>query len=293
MFLDDGRSIDFSKFQPDQLQTAANELIGAAEAQGVVLLQFAGASAVGGAIEGETKQQPENVVLTVADIKTGVTERLGFTYAGYRTYLNDLNTQREVSNEVPELSATEIEELAHKKMSAWEAAGALDYVREQMEADPDLKFTLVAQPNIKVSGEELKQLALDFAEAQPISPYFDDNFYEHYSSEELSGVIEGEGPVRFLLIPNKFIVIVDSAKHQDADLKELQKDKPYLLVPAPAVAPNFWNTLRTSGDLPRSMNTEDFARAIENTGNRHFDLEARPYEKWMAVPKSWIVTDGQ
>jgi hypothetical protein len=293
MFLDDGRSIDFSEFQPDQLQTAADELIKAAETQGVVLSQFAGANAVGGAIEAEAKRQPARAELTVADIKTSLSEQLGFAYTGYDTYINGVNQQRNASDRATELGATEVEALFHKKVSAWEAAGALDYVKEQMEADPDLKFTLVAQPNIEVSGKELKQLTQDFAEEQPCKAYFDDNLYGRYNSVELSGVIEGEGPVRFLLIPSKFNVLVDSAKKQNAALEELQKDQPYLIVPALAVAPNFWHTLRASGDLPRSKNSADFAGAAEKTGIRHFNLEARQSDKWLAVPESWVVTDGQ
>ncbi|HUY84905.1 MAG TPA: hypothetical protein VMU97_00095 [Candidatus Dormibacteraeota bacterium] len=233
-----------------------------------------------------------NAEFQIAGIKASTNEQLPFAYTGYATYLNLLNQQRSKKDQLTPVSETEVATFFSEELAAWEAGGGLDYVRGQLEADPSLTFTVVHQPNIEITGDELKQLNQDFAETQPYKAYIDDTIYDHFSPEALSGVIEGGAPIRSLLIPSKFNVPSDTAENQQTTLEELQKDYPYLVVPALAVAPNFWFTLRANGDLATSKNPKDFAGAYQKTGIRNFDLEAH-FPTFQAVPISYVRDIGR
>lgn len=291
----DGVKINLDCAPVDDTESQAATVGVSFEAHELGLVLPLGNGAVSSATGSETEQQVGKAELTVADIKADLAEQLAYTYTGYSLYLDAVNQQRTEEEVASQLTRVELGTHFHDWLAEREADGALDYVKEQMEADPDLQFTLVAQPNIEVTSEELKYVAQGFAEGMPHQPYVYDELYNGYEPEELSGVdvTQDEAGVRFLLIPSKFSPTADTAKNQQTALEELKEDRPYIVVPAPAVAPNFWYTLRASGKLPHSKDPADFVDTVEKTGIRHFNLDAQELDGFLSVPYSYINVVGQ
>lgn len=212
-------------------------------------------------------------------------EQLGTAYQGYETVAKLLNGVRKKKEQIP---VTDQETLA-EEFKAWLSADKLEYVAKAMEADPELRFTLVATPNVVATADEIIDLAKEFGKNQPQATYVWSDIYGKYTSEQLSGTDPSNGnSAKFRLIPNKFDpALQGTVAQQRTRLAKLQEGTPFVGVPSVLEDMAFWNTLRATGDGLSSGNV--FGR----TYIRHFDLPERRVVGWSLVPYSYVYGVGR
>ena len=175
--------------------------------------------------------------------------------------------------------------LLRRELGAWLTNSKLDYVRQQMEQDPELTFTLVATPNTALSGyDELFAAAKGFGKGGPSSPQahktwiYDEqmngNLYQAYDLGQLAREDPDAGIIQFSLMPNR--------KHSELSGKTAQTQRemftqdihpaqPDLKVPSVLEAVTYWHALRNQ--LPKNPDSSTPQLADFNaTLIRHFDL---------------------
>ncbi len=176
--------------------------------------------------------------------------------------------------------------LLERKEAEWRSSGVMDHlVRELIEKGS--RPNLVATPNILADWQQVRALGVEFGKDQPYSTYTNDDFLGQYSAEELSGPLQGEGPVRLSIIPSvSTLDYGDVAAHRQ-QLAALQQEQPALgyRVPSMLDAVAYWQTLRRRGV---AMEGGDIWRM---TYIRHFDVPERRDVGWTFVPGS-VVRDG-
>lgn len=280
--------INFADFSDPELVAAASEMSLVATERGLILPL--GSEAVEAA---QTAEAPEATERSIADVKEYINDQLLPSRWGYTEMHRGINRHERKKSKKAAVEKVALSDLLYVKLEEWEENGALEYVKNQLEADPELRYTLVAQPNIVISKDELKRLAQDFGKDQPYETFIYDPLYDQYTDEELSGVTDPDLPIRFLLIPNKTDEsLYGTVAQQNADLKQRQADKPFLVVPAPAVAPSIWYRLRVGGVLPASKDPNDFVGVFDQTYIRHFDMEPKRLGGGLCVPDSCVSVDG-
>jgi len=185
--------------------------------------------------------------------------------------------------------AVATDETVAEEFEAWFSEDKLAYVAVAQEADPEVRFTLVATPNVLVNDKELAKAAKAFGQNQPYETYVWDLLYSRYTPEQLSGTDPSNGnAVAFSLIPSKYTPEMDgTVVEQRGKLDKLQADNPDLKVPSPLEAVTHWQTLRAQGDQLADNTTFD------RTYIRHFDLPEQRFGGWLRVPGSCVSGDGK
>ncbi len=263
--------------QPDEwLISAAQEIAEAAKARGLVLPAFAGAVAV---------ESTTDVKTSPTDTKEALVAQLDAAFRGYQNIAKQLNADREPEEQ---LHPADLESVA-EEFTIWLTQDKLDYVRQAMEADPELRFTVIASPNITASADELIKLAETFGKEQPYSTSMWSKIVKRYSSEELSGTDPANGnQVQFGLVPNKFNPdLYGTVAQQRANLVKLQANTPDLRVPSFLEDMTLWQTLRAQGD---SLSE---GGVFDRTYVRHFDLADKRVDAYDYVLRSYVFGNGQ
>ena len=240
------------------------------------------------AVEGADSFEVVDESITVLDTPSGETKettdtresiffQLAYASHGYNTVARVLG-KKEVNGETLAL-----------EFNDWLTEDKLDYVIKAQEADPKLKFTLVATPNVLVTPKELAKLAKAFGEKQPYPTYIDEALYSKYTKEQLSGTDPSSKTTVFSLIPNKLDErLTGTVAAQRARLAELQATElSDLKVPSPLEAVTYWYTLRANDN---KLNNSE---AFDQTYIRHFDLPEKRVQDWQFVPDSCVAGSGR
>ncbi len=211
-------------------------------------------------------------------------EQLDTAYEGYETVAKLLNGGRKKKEQIP---VTDQETLA-EEFKTWLSADKVEYVAKAMEADPELRFTLVATPNVVATADEIIAIAKEFGKNQPQATYVWSDIYGKYTPEQLSGTDPSNGnSAKFSLVPNKLDpALQGTVAQQRTRLARLQEDNSFLGVPSVLEDMAFWNTLRASGDGLTTGNVFD------RTYVRHFDLPEKRFGDWSGVPASYVGVGG-
>ncbi|PIZ61648.1 hypothetical protein COY17_03980 [Candidatus Saccharibacteria bacterium CG_4_10_14_0_2_um_filter_52_9] len=254
------------------LISAAQEIAEAAQVRGLELPLAAAAVAV------EATTHPE----TLDEVRESLYGQLNTAYLAYDTLTQKLDDGRKTKDRVSIGSETEIT----IEFETWLTDEKVAYVQAAMEADPELRFTLVATPNVELEKGEVERLAKTFGEQQPYETSVYENLYKKYSPQELAGTDPSNGnDVMFSLIPSKFDeALTGTVVKQQAKLAEMQKANPSLKVPSVLEAVTYWQTLRASGD------TLSDSEAFYKTYIRHFNLDAKRFGGWSGVPDSVVAS---
>jgi hypothetical protein len=208
----------------------------------------------------------------------------GMSLKSYEMMVGILNKHMQSSERIIPAGPVEfVDEFDH-----WLTKPKIEYVREQCELDPELRFNLVTTPNVVIPTNIQFKFAEDFAKYQfrhPFSPLPATIYgapYYNYTAEQLSGTNTANGRrFQFSLIPNKYTKGMDGkVSEQIEKLTELQIKFPFLRVPSVLEALGLWNLLRIRGDgIVGEI-------ANETTTIRHIDL---PKYK-MYADKSCIIS---
>lgn len=158
-----------------------------------------------------------------------------------------------------------------------EICGVLNIAPAKLGTIKEVKdATAVIVPNEVFTWPDIKKLAVKFGKKQPYETYVYDDLYEKYSSEQLSGKVDGDKNYRVVYIPKKYNVEADTVANQ-------LKANPSGHVPSVLEAICFWYALRATGE------TLDF----DSTYIRHFDLPQQRVGSWLLVPDSYVGDVGQ
>lgn len=276
---DNGRSIEVNVAEQsdDWLISAAQEIATAAEERGLALSFASGVMAVEASTEGaETVLGPPT--------KESVAEQLASASVGYRAVVESLNGRRQKA--VPEIASDEV---IAAEFDAWMTEDKLSYMAAAQEADPKIRFTLVATPNVKAGFRKLMSAAKAFGKSQSKEILVSSFLYIGCSAENLSGTDPNNGKsIVFSLIPNEHAPVLDGTVPELVDaLTELQVESPYLKSPSPLEAITYWQTLRAQGDPLMGSGTPD------RTSIRHFSHpQMRFKDGWVGVPMTYINEKG-
>lgn len=273
--------INFAEWSDAERAVATTEL---AEANA----RRADASALAGnvAVEGATSdavETPETLPINVTP--ESLAEQLASAYKGYETVSSLLNDSRKKKDHVEIAGrATVVDEF-----EAWLSEDRLAYVAKAMEADPELRFTLVATPNVVAKADEIIEIARQFGKNQPYSTSVWSDIYGQYTPSQLSGTDPTNGKsIKFSLIPNKLDpALYGTVSQQKAALKGLKAGNSFVGVPSVLDDVTFWNTLRASGD---SLSA---GAVFERTYVRHFDLPVKRIGDVRYVPDSCVDVVGE
>jgi hypothetical protein len=286
--------------QPDEwLLGAAQEIAEAAEARGLELPQTAGAVALEGAAQSD-EPEVEAVPFTpetaesLASVKTrirdrllraegrgevvGIVDQFEFAFTGYQSVAEMLNFGRHKKERVNVAN----QETVAAEFAEWFTVDKIVYIAEAMETDPELRFTLVATPNVTVTADEVIKQTDEFGKRLPYNTDAWSHIIKRYTPEQLSGTHPENGnAIQFSLIPSKLNPELYGTIAQQRDtLAKLQADMPDLRVPSVLEELALWQTLRANGDLPAT------GVVFERTYIRHFDLPEERIGGFSGVPGS-------
>lgn len=262
----------------DWLVSAAAEIAEAAKDRGLELPAFAGGVAVEASETGALAQE--------IDLNLEILAQLGSACRVYGDTLGALNGDRKRKDKVELATA----ETVVAEFEDWFTDERATFVKEAMEADPELSFRLTATPNVTASKDEILTLGKQFGQNQPYGTSTWEEIYGRYTPEQLSGTNPADGKaVKFRLIPNKLSEdMYGTVTEQRAKLEKMQADKgKFLGVQSVLEDVVFWRSLRAEGD---SL-TEGVV--FERTYARHFDLPEQRIDGFVCVPDSYVYDDGQ
>lgn len=273
-------SIDPTKLTDEQLLMLSAETAEAARSRGLELPAFVGSLAVEATIEVET-DLAESRIVTYESILDQVTP----AFKAYQAIAEEIKADR---SEKEQITITDQETVEHE-FNSWFTTDKLEYVTSAMEADPTLRFTLVATPNILATSEEIIKAAKTFGEKQPLQTHSYDKLCGKYTAQQLSGTNPDNGKsVQFSLIPNKFNpTLYGTVDQQKAELAKLQAANASLKVPSVLEAVTYWLTLRAHDD------SLDSGAAFHKTFIRHFNLPERNADCYDSGPYSYVGVDGK
>ncbi len=249
-----------------------------------VVSEVAGVVAVEGALQADTEAETETPTL---ETKESLGAQLTSATKGYQEVVTALNAGRRIKNRL-DLPLVH-EGILAPAFELWLTEDKLAIVHAAQEADPNVRFTLIATPNIEVNAKDIAKIAKGFGANQRYETYVYDELYGKYSAEELSGTDPtNNDPVQFSLIPSTFIPeMTGTVAEQRAKLADLQATNPQLKVPSVLEAITYWNTLRATGDPVEGDGTFD------KTYIRHFDLGEKRLGGWSDVPNSCVDDVGK
>jgi len=222
--------------------------------------------------------------LSKIEIQTSIYRQFYPAHEGYSEVVDALNNGLENGrielfdeNEV----AVEFED--------WFTTEKLEYITSVQEVNPDLRFTLVATPNVSVNHADIIKSAKAFGDEQPHETYAFEELLGEYTAAQLSGTHPENGKaVVFSLIPNKFDPgMTGTAVQQMEKLAELQIKTTELKVPSVLEAVALWYSLRAQGD---SLDNDS---AMDKTYIRHFNLPEHFKSYLPSIPASGIVGNGK
>jgi hypothetical protein len=220
-------------------------------------------------------------------IGESLSEQLIPASAGYAALVESLNIGRSRKN----VLAVADGETITSEFNAWFNEDKLAYVAAAQEADPEVRFTLVATPNVLVNAKDLMKAGKTFAQNQPAEIDVWEPLYSKYSAQQLSGTNPDNGhSVVFSLIPSATSPeLIGTVNEQRAKLAKLQADNPNIKVPSPLEAIAYWQTLRAQGDPLTDYTT------FERTFIRHFDLPEQLFDGLpeSAVPRTNVRNGGK
>jgi hypothetical protein len=207
-----------------------------------------------------------------------LTAQLASAGGAYRSVITQINDSRERQEQVPVANQARVA----TEFATWLANDKLAFIAGAQEADPTLRFTVVAAPNVLASAQEIADVAREFGEAQPCQTYVWDELYGMYTSEQLSGTDpDDDTRVLFSLMPNR----LDDRLYGDVDrqrevLADMRAATPALHVPSVLESVTYWHTLRNQRDALAD------SAAFDATYIRHFDLPARHMGNFQGLPSS-------
>ncbi len=247
------------------------------ERRGIELPYAAGNVAVEGA-------RKDAEATAVPDTRESLIEQLPSAYEGYRAVHDSFNEGRQQRV----LTAASEKQVA-KELEAWLTADKVAYIAATQEADPSLRYTLVATRNRLFKPKYITKAAKAFGKNQPCPTHVYDALYEQYTVHEVSGTDpHNDNSVQFSLIPNsRNPELKGTVEQQRTTLAKLQNDLPFLKVPSVLEAITCWQTLRAQGDQLREPYT-----IIDRTYIRHFDLSEKRIDDWSYVPVSYVGGNG-
>ena len=227
-----------------------------------------------------------------------VMEQLSTTFTGYETTVVSLNLARHRTEMIGLASAEEFT----RELEDWLLTDkTLIQANEALEADPALRLTLLATPNIQVNPNALKDAVKAFdpindaAKSSHIpirrsSPYVDGLLYDKYSSTQISGT----KPINRRLFQFALIPITPTPEmtgdvfEQRDKLEQLQKSvNPQLRVPSLLEAFTYWKTLQARGMLDKEG---PWLGRI--TDIRHFNLPEQHLDGFLFVPDTFVNAEG-
>lgn len=212
------------------------------------------------AIEGTTNE----VEFEPLDVKEAIAGQLGTSFSGYSATVTEISKIRKDANE-DVIVATSHETLT-TEFFEWFDKAQQAYVAKAMEADPELRYTLIAKPNISVSSDEIIAAMRSFGVEQPFRTDVWPDMLKCYTPEELSGTDPDNGNnVMFSLVPNRYnSAMYGTTEHQVTTLAELQADNPFLRASRPLDYVVFLHTQRASDnklvgtDIPELTHLRSF-----------------------------------
>ncbi len=225
--------------------------------------------------------------LELDDVKELVTNQFGFASEAYTSLVDGINTDRADDEKYEAAPEDEV----RAAFDEWLTEDKLVYVQQLMEADPQLRFTLVATPNIVATFDEIKDIAQSVGDKVGIEPFVWNDLYNRYSAYQLSGADRDDGkPVRFSLMPNKpNQAFYNTALKQRQYLAERQQHYPYPEhVPSVLESVSYWMRLVTEDP----MSLKDSPDNATPTYIRHFDLPEHSVGDTVAVPATYLGDDS-
>ncbi|HEY4963917.1 MAG TPA: hypothetical protein VIH90_04440 [Candidatus Saccharimonadales bacterium] len=204
----------------------------------------------------------------------------------YAVIGDHVNGGRKKGEKVPVVAL----ETAGAALSAFLTNEKLAYVAQTMEADPELRYTLVATPNVPVPAKKVVELAKDFGTDQPYETAVWQDIYDKYTPEELSGFDpKKDSPIKFALVSNKFLPeLSGTVEEQRATLARLQsEDTSTLRVPSVVEGIAHAMVLRGQGD------SLDSGEVFNRTYVRNFDLPEKKIGGYLCVPGFSVNDDGK
>ncbi len=251
------------------------------ETRGLELPAAARASAAKGTAPPDADAEAAGATARAAsmpDTADSLRDQLASAYSAYRTVTRELNEVRRRTQPVPVAT----EEAAASELTTWLTDDKLAFAARAQEADPALRFTLVATPNILTDAREIAALAREFGKTQPHETYVWDELYSMYTPEQLSGTDPDSGScVVFSLIPSRMDErLYGSVQQQREVLTDMRTAMPALHVPSVLESIVYWQTLRAQHDPLADSAAFDF------TYIRHFDLPGQRIGDFRGIPSS-------
>lgn len=205
-------------------------------------------------------------------------------YTGVGQYLNGMRSRR---NRVELIDYNEFEKAITSKIEQWRQDGSLDWCVAQM-AEYGGRITLNATPNAIFEPDEIMNLAKAFGERQPYEIHIDNELYNAYSGEELSGPLVAGSKVKLSLTPTGLDnSLTGTIEHQQRELASRRGNTPSLKVLSVLESVCRWYTLRAQGDRLAD------STAYKKTIIRQFDLEPKRLGRWGSVPRVYVDDDGE
>ncbi len=228
-------------------------------------------------------------VLTIERIR----DQLRSTYSAYNMVAEHLGGNKQGLFARRETGATqaEFERMFAEKDKEWRENGTYDEVVERFVKD-DIRFNLLATPEIDVTEDQIIALAENFGKDQPHRTYVWNTMYrkKRYADRLWSG-FTGKSKVKFSLIEaNLDPRLADrTADDQRQILADIQAKQPSLNARAPSLldAITNWYTLCARGDKLSD------STAFDKTFVRHFDLKDQRLGDWLCVPYSCVGVGGE
>ncbi len=198
-----------------------------------------------------------------------IERQLANSYKSLNTMVYFLNQNRRHSDQIIPIEAETFE----FEYDNWLTDEKMAYLSQELEADPDLKYTLVATPNIIVGTKSLIAYATEFSKNLPYEPIIGRPYFREYTDVELSGTHpSNHHRVQFSLIPSKYSEEVSgTVKEQRAKLHTLQAKHGFLKVPSVFDALTYWQTIYNRDHGQIAVSNETYLE----TDIRHFDMPRR------------------
>lgn len=275
-------SVAAAEQSDEWLVDAASEILDEVQERGLeipgVVVHTAGSVAVEAA-------QGQEAQVDQTDFKESVIAQLDSAFSAYSTLAERLNAGRERKEQVEVADAETVE----AEFAAWFTDEKAEQAAKLMEADPELRLTLVATPNTVATSGEIIDLAKDFGKGQPYETYVWSKIYGKYTSEQLSGTNPDNGnAVSFSLVACRFTPKLETTvANQRQVLATMQTDIPDLKVPSVLDDVAYWQTLRAQGEALSDDGT------FNRTYTRHFDLPEVRLGGWDYVPGSYVDDFGE
>lgn len=250
--------VDIAEQSNEWLTDAAQRISSEAAERGIDLAETGGL-AVAGAMQSAKSEAP-NHALTTGD---AIVKQFSFAQQGYKAVVDSINDGRASASQltIPTLDVFE------EEMEDWLTDDKVEYAAQSHEG----AYTLVATPNVIVSGKDIKKVVKSLAGSMAINYDVGFRMASKFTKEQLSGTKPDSGnSIQFSLIPNGPTSGMHGTVHEQREkLAELQALHPDLglKVPSPFEAVNYWMAMRA-----KHLGKSNEERYYEQTLIRHFDL---------------------